>query len=111
MPFVSERGAAGRCDSSDEQAGALLLDCLRFLKFSSKNAFVHYVRRKHTREGRWSVFTSWVQPPRGSLLGVDGGGFPGGVCLSFGGDCAAAAPNPRDTGTLLESTSCWPLLQ
>lgn len=38
-----------------------------------------------------------------------GGGFPGGVCLSFGGDRAAAAPNPPDTGTLLESTSCWPL--
>lgn len=45
---MSERGAAGHCDSSDEHAGALLFDCLRFLKISSKNAFVHYVRRKHT---------------------------------------------------------------
>lgn len=46
MPFVSERRAAGHGDSSDEQGGALLLDSLGFLRFSSKNAFVHYVRNK-----------------------------------------------------------------
>lgn len=79
MPFVSERRAAGRGDSSDEQGGALLFGSLGFLKFSGKNAFVHYVRNKQMgrTRGKTECFHVLGFSHQGGAFWVwTGGGFP-----------------------------------